>query len=314
MPGLCEGRVVAITGAGRGIGREHAILFGKEGAKIVVNDVDADVANQCVADLKKMGFDATAHSQDCSTWEGGHSLIQTCIDTYGTIDTLVNNAGILRDRTAINMKEDEWDAIQKVHGKGTFIPTNAALNYWRKCATEGKPRKGRIICTSSTSGIYGNIGQANYAYAKAGLAAFALVVNAEAERLGCRVNTLVPNARTRMTLSIPGDQNPFKMEVPKEKFDDLDPANMCPVVVWFGSDACEVGGVTCMVNGRQLTVMEGWSPGKSQTKEGGPEVKWAPSELTNVIPKLYQESAVPQIYQRMGKKAGAKAMGFESKL
>jgi len=219
--------------------------------------------------------------------EGGQSLIQTCIDTYGTIDTLVNNAGILRDRTAINMKEDEWDAIQKVHGKGTFIPTNAALNYWRKCATEGKPRKGRIICTSSTSGIYGNIGQANYAYAKAGLAAFALVVNAEAERLGCRVNTLVPNARTRMTLSIPGDQNPFKMDVPKEKFDDLDPANMCPVVVWFGSDACEVGGVTCMVNGRQLTVMEGWS--REEPDQGG----WPGGEVGAIRAHRRDPEALP---------------------
>jgi len=296
---------VAITGAGRGVGKEHAILFAKEGAKVIVNDVDADVAAETVAELKAMGAEAAVHAEDASTWSGGHSLIQCAVDNFGGLDTLVNNAGILRDRMTINMKEEEWDAVLKVHGKGTFIPTHAAMNYWKKCATEGKPRKGRIINTTSTSGIYGNVGQSNYAFAKAGIAAFSLVANAEAERLGAKINVLSPAARTRMTLGVPGTR--IGDPVPEGQFDEVHPRNMAPVVVWFGSDSCDIGGCVVLVQGRKISVMEGWRPGKTAEKQGGPDVFWTPQEMNDVMPKLYAESEEHMMYKNMKAMAAAAA-------
>lgn len=314
--------MVAITGAGRGIGQQHAFLFAREGAKVVVNDVDAKEAQNTVDEIKKMGGDAAIHTEDCSSMSGGKSLIQTCIDKFGGIDTLVNNAGILRDRTFVNMKEEEWDAIMKVHLKGTFSPSSAALEYWRQCATEGKPRKGRIINTSSVSGLYGNYGQTNYAVAKAGLAALTIVLNAEVERLGVRVNCLTPNARTRMTLPLGGimaknwSGDEATGEYAGDKFDDFHPRNMSPLVVFFGSDACEIGGAVILVNGRTIFAMEGWKTGKSVSK-GKPEemdVMWSAAELAKEVPKIYQESERHQMYKNLDAAEEARKRKAKAKL
>jgi len=309
MPGLCAGRVVAITGAGRGIGREHALLFAREGAKVVVNDLGggadgsgaSKVADEVAAEIRGIGGEATAHYEDCSTAAGAQSLVQCCVDAYGGLDTLVNNAGILRDKTLVNMSELEWDQIMQVHLKGTFLPTSAALKYWRKCATQGSPRKGRIINTSSSSGLFGNFGQSNYGAAKAGLAAFTIIANAEVERMGVRISCIAPVARTRMTL--PVDRRMAK-EVPTDTFDEYHPRNMSPVVVWLGSDACDVGGAVLLLEGSRVTALEGWRPGKSARKEGA---AWEPAELSGVIPKIYSESEKHMMYQLREKAARAQA-------
>merc|ERR1719161_316581 len=300
----CAGRVVAITGAGRGIGREHALLFAKEGAKVIVNDLggstdgkggEQKVADEVVAEIKAMGGQAAGHYQDCSTMAGGQSLVQTAIDAFGGLDTLVNNAGILRDKTLINMSEDEWDAIMKVHLKGAFCPSKAALQYWRKCATEGKPRKGRIVFTSSGAGLYGNYGQTNYGVAKAGLGALTIILNAEVERMGIRVNCLAPAARTRMTIPLGGNMTPKD-----GAFDQWHPRNMSPTVVWCGSDACDIGGAVFQVEGKKITSLEGWRPGKSCDKEGD---LWKPAELTEQLPKIYKESARHVFYRQLDRAA-----------
>eukprot|EP00656_Telonema_subtile_P049353 TRINITY_DN6110_c0_g1_i1.p2 TRINITY_DN6110_c0_g1~~TRINITY_DN6110_c0_g1_i1.p2 ORF type:complete len:238 (-),score=84.03 TRINITY_DN6110_c0_g1_i1:85-798(-) len=206
-----------------------------------------------------MGGEAVANKEDCSTWEGGNNLIKQCIDTFGGIDTLVNNAGILRDKTLINMSEQEWDAVVQCHLKGTFVPSKAACMYWRQCAKDGKPRKGRIINTSSTSGLFGNYGQSNYGAVKAGIASLTVILNAEMERFDVKVNCIAPNARTRMTENLG-----FFGEAPAlGAFDQFHARVNAPPVVWFGSDECEVGGVVLLIAGTKLSVMENWSQGST---------------------------------------------------
>lgn len=314
----CAGRVVAVTGSGRGIGREHALLFAKEGAKVIVNDLGGStdgqgtgkVADEVVAEIKAMGGQAAAHYEDCSTMDGGKSLIQCAIDNFGGIDTLVNNAGILRDKTLINMDEGEWDAIMKVHLKGAFCPTQAALQFWRKCATEGKPRKGRVVFTSSGAGLYGNYGQTNYGVAKAGLGALGIILNAEVERMGIRCNVLAPAARTRMTIPLGG---PVAIEAGEGKFDEFHPRNMSPIVVWFGSDSCEIGGMVAEVIGRKITSLEGWRPGQSANKEGGPDAMWTMAELTKEMPKIYSESKRHIFYRMLDRQNEARAKRAKKK-
>ena len=206
--GICDGRVVVITGAGRGIGREHALEFASQGAKLVINDLGAEVdgsgssdgpAGQVVDEVRGMGGEAVANGDDVSDYEGAGRLIQTAIDTFGTIDVLVNNAGILRDRMLVNMTIDEWDAVIKVHLRGTFAPTRHAVEYWRNRTKAGETNDARIINTTSPSGIYGNVGQTNYGAAKAGIASFTIIAAMELERYGVTVNAIAPAALTRMT-------------------------------------------------------------------------------------------------------------------
>ena len=211
--GALDGRIAIITGAGRGIGREYALLFAAEGAKVVVNDLggtldgsgdDCSAAQQVVDEIKAAGGEAVANHDDVTDWEGGKRLIDTAIETYGDLHVLVNNAGILRDRVLINMTEDEWDAVIHVHLKGHFVPTRHAAAYWREQTKAGKEVKASVINTSSTSGLLGNPGQTNYGAAKAGIAAFTTIAATELARYGVRVNALAPNARTRMTVETPG--------------------------------------------------------------------------------------------------------------
>src|SRR6201994_2393836 len=240
MSGLCDGGVVVVTGAGNGIGRSHALLFAKEGAKVVVNDlggsrdgsgVSAGPAQQVVNEITAAGGEAVAHTEDISTWDGAKSLIQLAIDTFGTIDVVVNNAGILRDRMMVNMTEAEWDAVIKVHLKGTFGPSHFAAAYWRDKSKAGEQVDARIINTTSPSGIFGNIGQANYGAAKAGIAAFTIITSQELGRYGVTVNAIAPTAVTRMT-----EDHAAMGEMDAAERAALAPDTISPLVVWLGSE------------------------------------------------------------------------------
>src|SRR5438270_4612997 len=226
--GALDGRVAIITGAGRGIGREHALLFASEGAKVVVNDLggamdgtgdDRTPAEQVVDEIKEMGGEAVANADNVADWEGGQRLINTAVETFGDLHVLVNNAGILRDRVIVNMTEEEWDAVIHVHLKGHFVPTRWAAAYWREQSKAGKEVKASIINTSSTSGLIGNAGQANYGAAKAGIGAFTVILAQELTRYGVRTNAIAPAARTRLTLATPGLGEVVKEPEDASKFD-----------------------------------------------------------------------------------------------
>src|SRR6059058_6146549 len=233
--GICDGRIAIVTGAGRGLGRAHALLLAREGARVVVNDLGANVdgsgssagpAGEVVDLIRGAGGEAVANGDDISDWEGAQRLINTAIETFGTLDVLVNNAGILRDRMLVNMTEDEWDGVIKVHLKGTFGPSRWAGAYWRERAKAGETLDARIINTSSTSGIFGNPGQTNYGAAKAGIAAFTVILAQELGRYGVTVNAIAPAALTRMTEDL---------GLPDEMKARFSPQWVAPVVTWLAS-------------------------------------------------------------------------------
>ena len=296
MAGINEGRIVAITGAGNGIGREHALAFAAEGAKVVVNDLggarddtggSAGPAQAVADEIRAMGGEAVANTQDISSWEGAEGLIQQAIDTFGGIDVVVNNAGILRDRMMVNMTEAEWDAVIKVHLKGTFGPSHFAAAYWRDQSKAGQPVSGRIINTSSPSGIFGNVGQANYGAAKAGIAAFTVISAMELGRYGVTVNAIAPTALTRMTEDL-GFVQGMATEDESTGYNPLAPENISPLVVWLGSElSTAVTGRVFSVVGGRICVAEGWTNGPSVDRDG----KWEPGELTEVIPDLVAQAA-----------------------
>ncbi|HWC37611.1 MAG TPA: SDR family NAD(P)-dependent oxidoreductase, partial [Acidimicrobiales bacterium] len=232
--GALDGRVAIITGAGRGIGREHALLFAQEGAKVVVNDLggamdgsgdDRSAAQKVVDEIKATGGEAVANADNVADWEGGRRLIDTAVEAFGDVHVLINNAGILRDRMLVSMDEAEWDAVIHVHLKGHFVPTRWAANYWREQSKAGKEVDAAIVNTSSTSGLIGNPGQSNYGAAKAGIAAFTVITAQELQRYGVRVNAIAPAARTRMTEATPGLSDVVKAPTDTAKFDVWDPAN-----------------------------------------------------------------------------------------
>ena len=274
MSGICEGRVAVITGAGRGIGREHALMLAGQGAKIVVNDLGGSMdgtgkgegpAHDVVAEIEAMGGEAVANGDDVSDFEGAGRLIQQAIDHFGGLDILVNNAGILRDRMLTNMTEAEWDAVIKVHLKGTFGPTRHAAGYWRDRAKAGEPNDARIILTSSTSGIYGNVGQTNYGAAKAGIAAFTIIASQELGRYGVTVNAIAPAALTRMTEGLGMGQ------ASEELKEQMSPRWIAPIVTWLASpESKDVTGRVFDVSGRALSVAEGWHIGPSVTPSDDP--------------------------------------------
>jgi NAD(P)-dependent dehydrogenase (short-subunit alcohol dehydrogenase family) len=265
MTKLCDGRVAIITGAGRGIGREHALLLAHHGAKIVVNDLggsmdgegeDKGPAQQVVDEIVAMGGEALANTDDISDWDGAERLVQSAIDHFGRLDVLINNAGILRDRMLTNMSEAEWDAVIKVHLKGTFAPSRHAAAYWRERSKAGEANDARIINTSSPSGIYGNVGQTNYGAAKAGIASFTIIAAKELGRYGVTVNAIAPAALTRMTENLGMGQAD---EATKEQ---MSPAHIAPIVCWLASpDSAQVTGRVFDVSGRLLSVSEGWHRG-----------------------------------------------------
>jgi NAD(P)-dependent dehydrogenase (short-subunit alcohol dehydrogenase family) len=293
--GICDGRVVIVTGAGRGIGREEALLYAREGAKVVVNDLGAEldgtgmhseVAEEVAAEIRDMGGEAVANGDDIADWEGAQRLVNAAIETFGGLDALVNNAGILRDRMLVNMTIDEWDAVIRVHLRGTFCTMRWAAAYWRERVKAGETNDARIINTSSGSGIYGNPGQMNYGAAKAGIASMTIIGAKELARYGVTVNAIAPGARTRMTLSV---GRPVPDPEPGE-FDARDPANVAPLVVWLGSaEAAEVTGQVFNVAGGRVGVAEGWRRGPSRDKGD----RWLPAELGPVVTELLEQADQP---------------------
>src|SRR5947199_2302272 len=236
MTELCDGRVVIVTGAGRGIGREEALEFAREGARVVVNDVgvardgtgeDATPAQEVVDEIKALGGEAVANYDDISGFDGAKRVVQQAIESFGTLDVVVNNAGILRDRMLVNMTIDEWDAVIKVPLRGTFATAHHAAVYWREKSKAGEAVDARIINTSSSSGIYGNVGQSNYGAAKAGIAAFTIITAMELQRYGVTVNAIAPAALTRMTEDLTRWQGDNESQ-----WDPRDPSNVAPLVTW----------------------------------------------------------------------------------
>ena len=265
MSGICEGRVCVITGAGRGIGREYALMLAGQGAKIVVNDLggdmtgegeDATPAQQVVAEIEAMGGEAVANGANVADFDASGEMIQQAIDHFGRLDVLINNAGILRDRMLVNMAEGEWDAVIAVHLKGTFGPTRHAAAHWRELVKAGETVDARIINTTSPSGIYGNAGQTNYGAAKAGIAAFTVITAIELERYGVTANAIAPGAITRMT------ENLGMGQLDEETKASMAPHWIAPIVTWLASpESADVTGRVFQVSGRELAVAEGWHKG-----------------------------------------------------
>ena len=261
---ICAGRVVAVTGAGRGIGRAHALEFARQGASVVVNDLE--LASAVAGEI---GPAAVAHSADVSTWDGAASLVETAVSAFGRLDVLVNNAGIVRDRMLVSTSEAEWDDVLRVHLKGHFLTTRHAAEYWRAQAKAGSPVAARVVNTSSGAGLWGSVGQANYSAAKAGIVGLTLVAAAELGRYGVTVNAIAPSARTRMT---------------EELFPDLPgPEDVAPLVVWLGSTAsAHVTGRVFEVAGGMLTVVGGFT--RSSTVDNGG--RWDPATLGAAVDGL----------------------------
>jgi NAD(P)-dependent dehydrogenase (short-subunit alcohol dehydrogenase family) len=265
MNGICEGRVCVITGAGRGIGREYALMLAGQGAKIVVNDLggdmtgegeDATAAQQVVAEIVAMGGEAIANGADVADFDACGEMIRQAVDHFGRLDVLVNNAGILRDRMLVNMAESEWDSVIAVHLKGTFGPTRHAAAHWRELVKAGETVDARIINTTSPSGIYGNAGQTNYGAAKAGIAAFTVIAAMELERYGVTANAIAPGALTRMT------ENLGMGQLDEETKASFHPRWIAPIVTWLAStESAGVTGRIFQVSGRELAVAEGWHRG-----------------------------------------------------
>ncbi|MEU1148101.1 SDR family oxidoreductase [Streptomyces sp. NPDC005863] len=295
--GLCEGRVVIVTGAGRGLGRAHARAYAAEGARVVVNDLgvgpdgageSGGPAHEVVEEIRAAGGHAVAHGGDIATSEGAASLVRAALDTYGRLDTLVNNAGFLRDRMLVNLGEDDWDAVMRVHLKGHFLPLKYAGAHWRAEAKAGRAPHACVVNTSSGAGLLGSVGQGNYSAAKAGILGLTFVAAAELGSYGVRANAIAPAARTRMTERTFADT----MAAPEDGgFDAMAPENVSPLVVWLGSTAS--AGVTGRVfeaEAGRITVMEGWRPGPTADRGA----RWSPAEAGEAARKLLADAEPPQ--------------------
>jgi NAD(P)-dependent dehydrogenase (short-subunit alcohol dehydrogenase family) len=289
--GALDGRVAIITGAGRGIGREHALLFAGEGAKVVVNDLgggmdgsgeDIGPAQQVVNEITAMGGEAVANTDNVADWEGGQRLVNAAIEAFGDLHVLVNNAGILRDRVLVNMTEEEWDAVIHVHMKGHFVPTRWAAAYWREQTKAGKEVKASVINTSSTSGLLGNPGQTNYGAAKSGIATFSVIAAQELTRYGVRVNCIAPAARTRLTEATPGLGDVIKAPEDPGKFDVWDPANISPLIAYLATEDAPETGQVFFVQGGQVRLFRGWTMTETIEKHGRWEVAELAKEMVNL--------------------------------
>ncbi len=285
MSGLVEGRVVAVTGAGQGLGRAHALALGAAGAHVVVNDV-GDAAAEVAAAIAAAGGSALACPADVSSWADSERLVATAIERYGRLDALVNNAGIVRDRMLVSMDEAEWDDVLRVNLKGHFAPLRHAAAHWRERAKAGGEVAARVVNTSSGAGLLGSVGQGNYAAAKAGVAALTLVAAAELGRYGVTVNAIAPAARTPMTEEVFAEQ----MKAPEEGFDTMDPGNVSPLVVWLASaESGAVSGRVFEVEGDVVGLMDGWQFGP-RARGGG---RWDPADLGEAVAELIDEGPAP---------------------
>jgi NAD(P)-dependent dehydrogenase (short-subunit alcohol dehydrogenase family) len=297
--GICQGRVAVVTGAGRGIGRGEAIELARQGASVVVNDLGSNAdgseastgpAHDVVAEIRSFGGTAEANTDDISTWNGAEALVRQAIDTYGSLDVVVNNAGILRDRMLVNMTEAEFDDVVRVHLKGTFATTRFASEHWRERSKAGEELDARLINTSSASGIYGNVGQSNYGAAKAGIASLTIIASRELARYGVTCNAIAPAARTRMTT----DRTRERMGTfADDEFDPHHPDNLGPLVAWLASPASRsITGRVFNAGGGHISVAEGWNRGPAVDIDA----RWDARALDDVIPQLVADAApVPGI-------------------
>ena len=288
MSAICDGRVAIVTGGGRGIGREHALELARSGARVVVNDLggapdgagsDASPAELVVAEIELMGGRAVASAHDVADWDQARQMVELAVETFGTLDVLVNNAGILRDRTLASMSAEEWDSVIRVHLRGTFAPSHFAAAYWRGKAKEtGDPTGARLINTTSASGIYGNFGQSNYGAAKGGIASFTLIAALELAKVGATANAVAPAAKTRLTAPL----------MPEGYGDQLAPAHISPLIAWLASsESSPVTGRVFDVGGGKIAVCESWRAGPAAVKDG----VWDAAELGAVIPDLISRAA-----------------------
>jgi NAD(P)-dependent dehydrogenase (short-subunit alcohol dehydrogenase family) len=293
---MCEGRVCIVTGAGRGLGREYALSLARHGAKVVVNDLggnrdgtgaDAGPAGEVVDEIKAAGGDAMANTADVSSWDGAKDLIEQAIDSFGRLDVLINNAGILRDRMVFSMTEEEWDAVIRVHLKGTFAPSHHAAAYWRERSKAGAAVDARLINTTSVAGLYANTGQTNYGAAKAGIAAFTQIAAQELARYGVTANCIAPGALTRLTEDLDN--------LPDDVRQNFAPTWVAPTVTWLASsDSADVTGQVIEASGLVLAVAEGWHRGPSTKPVESPE------EVGPVVRKLLADARPRTFFHEIG--------------
>jgi NAD(P)-dependent dehydrogenase (short-subunit alcohol dehydrogenase family) len=302
-----SGKVAIVTGAGRGIGRSHALALAEAGARVVVNDLGVSVggtaesspAQEVVDEIVAGGGEAVADGENVADFAGAQRLVERAVEAFGRLDILVNNAGILRDRMLVNMEEDEWDAVIAVHLKGHFAPTRHAAAHWRERSKAGEEVRARVINTSSPSGVFGNVGQANYGAAKAGIAGFTLIAAQELGRYGATVNCIAPNARTRMTEAAFG-------ELPEtEGFDPIAPENNSPIVVALCADeAQDITGQVFFVYGGSVNMLRGWEAGELFASEDG----WDSDALLGELLKRLPEGAAPAGMLAAMQQAGGQSM------
>ncbi|MGJ6960940.1 SDR family oxidoreductase [Streptosporangium sp. G11] len=295
MRGICDGRVVIVTGAGRGIGREHALEFARQGARVVVNDLgtgregdgrSAGPALEVVEEIRDLGGRAVANSDDVTEWDGAARLVKMALSAFGRLDALVNNAGFVRDRMLVSMTEQEWDDVIRVQLKGHFLPLRHAGAHWRERSEAGEPVDARVINTSSGAGLFGGVGQGNHSAATAGVVALSQVAAAELGRYGVTVNAIVPAARTRMTGEVPATP-----AGPEGGFDATHPANVAPLVAWLGSAGSRhVTGRVFEVEGGAISLADGWRHGPRADLGA----RWDPADIGDAVAKLLVDTPDPE--------------------